>query len=517
MSQVVDYESHSVSEVDPGCLPAWNVGELPAPVPFRLRTWLMMIGPGLVLAGSSIGTGEFVIGPQVAARYGGAMLWAALLSILAQVVLNTEVMRYTICTGEPIFTGFMRSRPGPRFWIIVYLIIDFGAWWPTQAALSAQIIVVIWQGLGTTDTIDPETVRLVSYGVFAVCGIAALFGGKIYNTVQLVGSGKFLFTLFYMLVLCIAFVSLETWIQIWGGLINPLRSVDPAGRMAIDWSVVAALAGLAGVGGLGNILVSNFVREKGWGMGGQVGAIPSAFGGHKITLSHIGTMCRMDGNTLGRFKAWRQYIRADQYVLWAGGSLIAIMLPCMLGYEYLYDAVRDPNLDDKWKWAAALAQNLGERHGHVLRILTLVCGLMIMLPGQFMSIDGAARRWTDAIWSGFATVRRMNTRHVGRIYYTIAGAYIAFGLIGYTFFPKLDGSTMMIVAANVSTLALPCCILHTLYVNHRFLPRPLRPGLGKSIALVLSACFFLLMFGLMLNQKFVPWVRDVFLPWLSGS
>ena len=485
--------------VDPGCLPAWKIGELPRPVPFRLRTWLTMIGPGLVLAGSSIGTGEFVIGPQTAARYGGAMLFAALISILGQVVLNTEVMRYTILTGEPVFTGFMRSRPGPKFWIIFYLLLDFGGWWPTQAALSAQIIVVMWKGLGPGDAINPDTVRMVSYGVFAVCGVAALFGGKIYNVVQLAGSGKFLFTLFYMLLLGVAFVSLETWVRIWTGVFNPF-AYQQAGQTSIDWSVVSALAGLAGVGGLNNILVSNFVREKGWGMGGQVGAIPSAFGGHNIKLSHLGIMCCDSEETRSRFAGWAKYIKADQYVLWAFGSLVAIILPCMVGAQYL----KGRSISDQWQWAAALAQELGVHHGQFFRITTLLCGLIIMIPGQFMSIDASSRRWTDAIWSGSASVRKLDTGSVKYLYYSIAAAYLAFGLLGYTFFPKLSGSKMMLVAANVSNLSLGMCIFHTLYVNHRFLPKGLRPSKLKSGLLVLAGMFFMAMFGLVVNQKILP-------------
>src|SRR5205823_3810022 len=98
--------------VDPGCLPAWDAGELPEPPHQPKRGLLALIGPGLVMAGASIGTGEWVMGPAAAALYmqgKGALLWVVIASILAQVALNTEVMRYTICTGEPIFTGFMRS------------------------------------------------------------------------------------------------------------------------------------------------------------------------------------------------------------------------------------------------------------------------------------------------------------------------------------------------------------------------------------------------------------------------
>src|SRR6266567_4776779 len=133
--------------IDPGCLPAWEIDELPEPQPFHARNLVKLIGPGLVLAGGSIGTGEWVMGPQAAARYHGALLWVVLVSIVAQVIFNTEVMRYTLVTGEPIMTGFMRSKPGPKFWIIFYLLLDVGGWFPALAGLSAQIIVVMFQGL----------------------------------------------------------------------------------------------------------------------------------------------------------------------------------------------------------------------------------------------------------------------------------------------------------------------------------------------------------------------------------
>jgi Mn2+/Fe2+ NRAMP family transporter len=41
-------------------------------------------GPEIVLAGTSIGSGEWLFGPAVTAQYGAALLWLALLSILFQ-------------------------------------------------------------------------------------------------------------------------------------------------------------------------------------------------------------------------------------------------------------------------------------------------------------------------------------------------------------------------------------------------------------------------------------------------
>lgn len=495
--------STTAQTVDPGCLPAWNVDDLPVPTPLRARSLLALIGPGLVLAGGSIGTGEWVMGPKAAAQYHGALMWVVLISILAQVVLNTEVMRYTLCTGEPIMTGFMRSKPGPKFWLGFYLLLDVGGWWPALAGLAAQILVVAVQGLTPQDSIDPDTVRHYSYFVFIFCGLLPLFGGKIYNTLQVVMGTKFLVTLFFMLFCNLFFVSMSTWVEIWGGLIDPTRLPrDAQGNPNIDWSLVAALAGFSGVGGLGNIMASNFVREKGWGMGGKVGAIPSAFGGLQIELSHIGTMCRGGDQTRERFRGWFRYLLVDQYLVWALGSLVAMMLPCTLGAEYLRAGSVSSN--DQWRWAAAVAQEFGAARGEIFRNLTLLCGLIIMIPGQFYSVDVTARRWTDAIWSGSARARKLDERKVKYLYYTFVGIYLIWGVSAYTFFPDLSATTMMIIAGNMANLAIAATIFHTLYVNLRFLPVEVRPSRGKQLALILAGMFFLVMFGLVVNQKIVP-------------
>src|SRR5262249_17520925 len=133
--------------VDPGCLPPWGEGELPPPPAPARRSLLALVGPGLVLAGSSIGTGEWVMGPAAAALYmrgRDALLWVGVAPSGGQGALNPEAMRYPLCTGEPIFTGFLRPRPGPRFWLIFYLLVDCLSWWPALGGLAAQILLAAW-------------------------------------------------------------------------------------------------------------------------------------------------------------------------------------------------------------------------------------------------------------------------------------------------------------------------------------------------------------------------------------
>ena len=74
------------------------------------------VGPGIIVLGLSIGSGEFLLGPAAFVRHGLSLLWVAGVAVYFQTIFNTELMRYTLATGEPVFTGFMRTRPSSTFW-----------------------------------------------------------------------------------------------------------------------------------------------------------------------------------------------------------------------------------------------------------------------------------------------------------------------------------------------------------------------------------------------------------------
>src|SRR5215470_9289412 len=116
-----------------GALAPWDVGQLPPAPGAGWRIWVGFIGPGIVLAGISIGSGEWLFGPAVTAHYGASLLWLATLSIVFQVFCNLMMMRYAVYCGEPIIVGGLRTWPGPALWIPLYLLLDIAAIWPYNA------------------------------------------------------------------------------------------------------------------------------------------------------------------------------------------------------------------------------------------------------------------------------------------------------------------------------------------------------------------------------------------------
>jgi Mn2+/Fe2+ NRAMP family transporter len=83
------------------------------PPPPTLWQALWKIGPGIILAGSIVGSGELVLTTSLGADWGFVFLWLILFSCIIKVFVQIELGRYAISSGEPTLTA-LNSLPGPR-------------------------------------------------------------------------------------------------------------------------------------------------------------------------------------------------------------------------------------------------------------------------------------------------------------------------------------------------------------------------------------------------------------------
>ncbi|HZL87755.1 MAG TPA: Nramp family divalent metal transporter, partial [Pirellulaceae bacterium] len=202
-------------------MPKWDAGELiDAPI-VTWRNLLAMIGPGLVMGASAIGGGEWLAGPAVTAKYGGSLLWVATVSILFQVLYNIEISRYTLYTGEPIFTGKCRTLPGPMFWLVVYLLLDWGSIFPYLVANGAVPLEAMYlQRLPDHANIASDwwLHKWVCTGLYLLMMVPLIFGGKIYNSLKVVMGAKLVIVIGFLLFLGIFFSTPASWLDIFSGL-----------------------------------------------------------------------------------------------------------------------------------------------------------------------------------------------------------------------------------------------------------------------------------------------------------
>ncbi|MBL9093027.1 MAG: Nramp family divalent metal transporter, partial [Planctomycetaceae bacterium] len=222
-------------------MPRWTGGELPAPPVFSWKKIAAFVGPGLVAGASAIGAGEWLNGPMVCARYGGALLWLATISILGQIVYNMEVSRYTLYTGESIFTGKFRTLPGPLFWLGIYLVLDFGTLFPYLAAQAGTPIFCIFAGHmpDPSNAADKRWLEWISYGVFLGAIVPLIFGGKVYNSIRVLMTFKIFLVLGFLTILAIFYSKPSTWAEIGSGFLKfgtvpVMKGEDSNGNGVLD-------------------------------------------------------------------------------------------------------------------------------------------------------------------------------------------------------------------------------------------------------------------------------------------
>lgn len=458
-------------------LPAWKLDEIPAPPKFNFRNVLAIVGPGAIALSMSIGSGEWLAGPAATIQYGAALLWITTVAVIGQTILNTEACRYTLYTGEPIYTGYMRTWPGPRFWSIVYTFLAINQWgWPGWAATSATALAAIWLGRMPGDA-DKNTVLVFAYLGFLLCVGVLSVGGKVERGLELASWGIVIWIFAFLVIISVFFVPFSQWINVGSGFFQ-FGSL-PAGA---DWFLLGTFAAYSGAGGLGNTTISNWMRDKGYGMGGVVGAIPALVGGRHISLSHEGAVFKMTPEGLARYKEWWKYLRVDQYLLWAGGCFVGMFLCVLLAVTFVPAGTKIGG----FSVAAVQAEGLAKVGGNILWTLTLLNGFWILWGTQLSITDGFVRTVTDMLWAGNKAVRTWRGGNVRLVYYTIL---IAFALWGCIAMNLAQPFILIQLGANAAGLAFLFLTAHTMYVNRKFLPKEIQPPLWREVILVLFFIF----------------------------
>ncbi len=465
-------------------LPPWQQGDLPHPPAFGIRNVVRVIGPGAILLGVSLGAGDWLLGPAVIVRYGPALFWVCTLSVLLQALLNTEMARYTLATGEPVFTGFMRTRPGVRFWAWGYSLLHLGQIvWPGWALAGGSALAALLLGRMPREE-DRVVVLGLGYVLFLGAVGVVLLGEAVHRLVERAEWLMMAWMVLFLVAVGVLLVPGLVWKQIAAGFVGPLLGGRwlPADVTlgTLDWSLLAAFAAYSGAGGTMNATLTHWMRDKGFGMAGTIGITPTVIGGQKIPLAREGAVFPPTADNLAKWKEWWRYLRADFWFLGTAGCLIGMALPALLALHFL-----TPGSEMGGPGAAAvLPRALGERYGLALWLLALVTGLWIFFSTQLGIVEGFARSVTDILWAGGAARWAGGG---GRLYYSVLSVFTVAGCAAMTVAEPL---TLILIGANVAAFNLAVLAFHTLWLNRTLLPTELKPSLWREAAVALCGLFF---------------------------
>lgn len=470
-----------------GALPPLRYRDLPPPVPLR-----RMIGPSVILAGLALGSGEFVFWPYIVYKSGFVFFWACVVGVATQFFINMEITRWTLATGESALTGFARLS---KHWAGVFLVLNIVPWMiPAWAVGAAQL--ASWLLWGVTvdaagNATSPYVTEMAIAGLFA-CGVILTAGPVLYETVErvqllLVGG-----ILVLVVVLALAMVRGDA-VAAMAGSFSHFGQLPHHADLPRDL-LLGAIA-FAGAGGTVNLGQSNYVKEKGYGMGHYIGRITSPITGKEEPVSEIGYHFRPTEENLARWRRWWHSANLEHFLSFFLTCLVCLTLLTLISYSVFYqpDGTLHPD-------AAQYGKDMNFIHGESIeieqvlggsfRVLFLLMGMAILLTTEFGVLDVAARISTDIVkvnWLGESP--RWSE---SRLYYAFLWGSILLGVaILLAGIKNVEGGLFLFkltAALNGAVMFLYCSLLA--YLNSCKLPAAVRMSKPRLAVMLWGVLFF---------------------------
>ena len=450
---------------DPYALPASEIQEPPV----SLWSALKKIGPGIILAGTIVGSGELLLTTSLGAQHGFMLLWLILFSCVIKVFVQTELGRYAISSGKPTL-GAINELPGLRigahwltwWWLIMMLstIFQLGAMTGTIGQAMNLTFPFLSKGLaGGLEGILPDLASAIRerpefpWAILTCLTTIALLWRGDYRRIEIVTTalvvGVTLLTVTAALALPFTKYPPQ-WNEVGQGLLFGL----PA-----DFAVAFGVFGITGVGAAELFYYPYWCLEKGY-------------------ARYAGRRDESDA-WAARAKGWVRVMHLDAWV-----SMIVFTVSTIAFY-FMGAAVLHPQglKPEKKDMIETLSRMFIDTFGAWTQLVFLIGAAAVLFKTLYLSSAGNGRLVTDFLGlAHFAKYREPadRARMIHRI--SILIPVVALSL----FLAFKEPKWMVVVGGFGQALTLPMISAATIYFRYKKLDRRLTPSLILDVCLWLA-------------------------------
>ena len=455
------------AQFDPYAMPPDALREPPASLWQALR----QIGPGIILAGSIIGTGELLLTTGLGADYGFAFLWLILFSCVVKVFVQVELGRYAISSGKPTL-GALDELPGPRlgahwlvwwwFGMLLATIFQLGAMagsvgqalhlmCPAVMQGVVRAVEPVWPAAALTIERHPDYPWAIFTALFAI-GLL-LSGG--YKRIELITT-VLVVAVTGVTVACVAVLPFTGYPIPWREVGQGLKFSLPATGVTLAFSVF----GITGVGASELFAYPYWCLEKGY----------ARYSGP-----------RQSGEEwVRRARGWMRVMALDAWVSMLVFTVATVAFYFM-GATVLHRLDLHPQGEDMME---QLAEMYVQAFGHPwTRTLFLIGGCVVLFKTLYVASAGNSRLSADFL-NLAKIVRHRDAAGRARWVNVFSVVYPSVGLLLYLVFR--DPRAMATAGAFAQAATLPVITGATLYLRFCRTDPRLAPSRWTDACLVLA-------------------------------
>jgi Mn2+/Fe2+ NRAMP family transporter len=426
-------------------------------VPKSPNGWnrLKWLGPSFLWMLSAAGSGELLFTPRIAALYGYSLLWALLAAVVLKWFINREVGRFSVCTGAKILEGF-RRLPGPKNWAVWLILL------PQVVVAIATVAGLSGAAATALILVTGGTVQLWTVIIIAVTA-AIVFLGQ-YKYVEKISS-------YVGVARTIAVVTAA--ILVFPNLKNLGAGLVPQIPADVQYQEILPWLGFMLAGAAGLMWYSYWVEARGYGAAALKQEEPLDF--NEISQEERKNL-----------RGWITLMTLSN-TLAVVGALLAALAFLILGGELL----RPEGLVPKENQVAETLGNLLGNLWGPFGFWFMIAIVFITFCSTTLSVqDGFGRMFADGtniLFQGFGVQGRWTSeKFLQKAYIIVLLAALPIGI--YLIFGQ--PVALLQLAGGIEAAHIPIVTGLTLYLNHRMLPKELRPSKLTLGATAIAGLFF---------------------------
>ena len=380
-----------------GVLPPIGSQDLPEPLPLS-----KLLGASVVILATATGSGEFIIWPYITTQIGIAFLWLAIVGFFVQYVMNMEIERYTLATGETAVTGFTRLwKPWGIFFVLGAVLPNAFPGWATGGATLFTYLF----GFGS--------IPIIASIVLVATALALTLSPVVYQALEKIQAVLVLVIIAFILVGVVVATELGAWASVVTQMPGSVPGVPGAIATLGAATFLGAIA-FAGAGGANNLTQSNYIRDKGLGMGSRMPKVVSPITGEEVAAPSLGYTFPVNEENMRRWRGWWSVANREHFItFFVIGCSLLIALSVLV-----WSTVGQRGIGEDLEFINTEAQVLGNQIGGWFQSFFLFAGMVVLFSTSIGIMDYVSRLSASELKISFFPGSQVITE--SRIYFTLA-------------------------------------------------------------------------------------------------